>query len=65
MRNALLIAVGGLIMVAGVIWALQGFGVLGGSFMSGDSVWAIIGPLAALAGLGIAALGVRGRRPVS
>jgi hypothetical protein len=39
--------------------------VIGGSFMSGDSVWAVIGPLAVLAGLVIAALGVRGRRSVS
>src|ERR1039458_6940098 len=35
------------------------FGVVGGSFMSGNSIWAIIGPLVALAGLAIAAVGVR------
>jgi hypothetical protein len=51
-------------MIAGVIWALQGFNVVGGSFMSGDSVWAIVGPAVALAGLVTAAVGLRGRRSV-
>jgi hypothetical protein len=64
MRNALLITVGGLAMIAGVVWALQGFNVVAGSFMSGDSVWAVVGPVVALAGLVIAAMGVRGRRSV-
>ena len=57
MRNNLLMAAGALLAVAGVIWALQGFGVIGGSFMSGDSVWAIVGPLVAVVGLGLAAVG--------
>jgi len=56
-RNNLLMAAGALLAVAGVIWALQGFGVIGGSFMSGDSVWAIVGPLVAVVGLGLAAVG--------
>jgi hypothetical protein len=63
-KNNLLVAAGALLAVAGVIWALQGFGVIGGSFMSGDSVWAIIGPLAAVAGLGLAAVGWRRMRSV-
>jgi hypothetical protein len=58
-RNGLLMVVGALLAVAGIIWALQGFGVIGGSFMSGDSVWAIIGPVVAVVGLGLAAVGVR------
>jgi hypothetical protein len=56
-RNGLLVGAGVLLAVVGVIWALQGFGVVGGSFMSGDSVWAIIGPVVALAGLALAAVG--------
>lgn len=59
MRNGLLMAVGALMAVAGVIWALQGFGVIGGSFMSGDSIWAIIGPVVAIVGLAMVALGLR------
>jgi hypothetical protein len=53
---------GGVLTIAGVIWALQGFGVIGGSFMSGNSVWAIIGPVVAVAGLALALIGVRRRR---
>lgn len=64
MKNVLLVVVGVVLTVAGVIWALQGFGVIGGSFMSGDSVFAIIGPLVALLGLAIAAIGLR-RRPTT
>jgi hypothetical protein len=58
-RNTLL-GVGGLVLlVAGVLFALQGFGVVGGGFMSGNSVWAIIGPIIAIIGLGMAVAGLR------
>jgi hypothetical protein len=39
-------------VAAGVVWTLQGLDVLGGSSMSGQHFWAIVGP--AVAGLGIA-----------
>ncbi len=65
MRSGVLTAVGVLLTVAGVIWALQGFGVIGGSFMSGDSVWAIIGPIIAVIGLLITGIGVRRARSTS
>jgi hypothetical protein len=58
MRNWVLTVVGLVLTVAGVIWALQGFGEIGGSFMSGNSVWAVIGPLVAAAGLALVALGL-------
>jgi hypothetical protein len=61
MRVALVV-VGGLVVVAGVVFTLQGVGDIGGSFMSGNSAWAVIGPVIALAGVAIAAIGVlRGR----
>jgi hypothetical protein len=59
MRTGVLMAVGAVLTVAGVIWALQGFGVIGGSFMSGDSVWAIIGPVVAVIGVVLVAIAVR------
>jgi hypothetical protein len=59
MRNGVLVIVGLFVAAAGVIFALQGFGVLGGSAMSGSSLWAVLGPLIALAGLGLAAAGLR------
>ena len=65
MRSGILTTVGVVLTVAGVIWALQGFGVIGGSFMSGDSVWAIIGPIVAAVGLILAVIGVRRARSAS
>jgi hypothetical protein len=59
----LLVVVGVLLTIAGTVFALQGFGVLGGSAMSGSDFWAVAGPLVAVAGLGLLALGAL-RRPV-
>ncbi|HEY2576856.1 MAG TPA: hypothetical protein VGI74_11160 [Streptosporangiaceae bacterium] len=58
MRKTLLVVVGGLITLAGVIFALQGAGVIGGSGMSGVTLWAVLGPVIALIGLAIASLGL-------
>ena len=57
-----LIVVGLFITRAGVIFALQGVGVIGGSFMSGTTTWAVTGPIIALAGLALLALALRPRR---
>jgi hypothetical protein len=42
-------------VVAGVVFFFQGIGVIGGSFMSGSALWAALGPLIALGGLGLLA----------
>lgn len=47
-------AVGLIIALFGLLWALQGFGVLGGSPMSNTTTWSVIGPLTALAGVAVA-----------
>ncbi|HEY2312112.1 MAG TPA: hypothetical protein VGH96_00755 [Streptosporangiaceae bacterium] len=65
MLSRLLITVGALATIAGVIFALQGFGVLGGSVMSGSSVWAALGPLIAVVGLVVIGTGLRLRRSSS
>lgn len=52
---------GALLIVAGGVWALQGFGVLPGSVMSGSLTWAIIGPIVALIGVALVIYGVRRR----
>jgi hypothetical protein len=57
--RALLVAAGSLIAAAGVVFALQGAGVIGGSFMSGTRTWAVAGPVIALAGLALVLLGLR------
>lgn len=44
--------VGGVILIAvGLVWTLQGFNVLGGSVMSGSSLWATIGPIVLVIGI--------------
>jgi drug/metabolite transporter superfamily protein YnfA len=52
-------AVGLIVALFGVIWALQGFGVLGGSPMSNTTTWSVIGPITALIGVAIAAFSWR------
>jgi hypothetical protein len=63
MKNSLLIAAGALITIAGVVWALQGLGYIGGSVMSGVTFWAVAGPMVAVAGLTMAVVGLRRRSP--
>jgi hypothetical protein len=65
MKNGLLIAAGAVITVAGVIFTLQGLGYIGGSVMTGVTFWAVAGPLIALAGIAVAAFGLRRRRSAS
>ena len=52
-------AVGLLVAVFGLIWALQGFGVLEGSPMSHTTTWSIIGPITVLIGIVIAVVSWR------
>lgn len=53
------LAAGLIVALFGLIWALQGFGVLGGSPMSNTTTWSIIGPITALIGLAVAVLSWR------
>ena len=62
MRTIILAGVGALITLAGVIIALQGVGVIGGSAMSGVTFWAAAGPVIAVIGLAIAVVSLRRRR---
>jgi hypothetical protein len=54
-------AVGVLAIVLGGLWTLQGLDVVEGSVMSGNSKWAVIGPIVAAAGLILIVIGVRRR----
>ena len=54
MRIVMLV-LGVVVACFGVLWALQGFGVVGGSPMSNTTTWSIIGPIVALIGVAIAA----------
>ena len=62
MRQVLLAVIGVAAVLAGLIWTLQGLGYVGGSFMSGATVWAVIGPVVALAGLVLIVIASRSRR---
>jgi hypothetical protein len=46
----------------GLLWALQGFGVVGGSPMSNTTTWSIIGPIVVVVGVLIAVTGARRRK---
>ena len=58
MRIALNV-LGVLCLLAGCVWILQGINVLPGSFMTGQTKWAIYGALLAVVGI---ALLISGRR---
>jgi hypothetical protein len=45
-------AAGLVLVLAGVVFFFQGIGVLGGSFMSGSTKWAVIGAVLVAAGVG-------------
>lgn len=59
MRRVVLVATGFVLTLAGVVFTLQGVGILGGSVMSGVTFWAVAGPVIALAGVILAAIGLR------
>lgn len=42
------------LVVVGLLWTAQGIGWVGGSFMSGELAWAIIGPVVVMAGIMVA-----------
>jgi hypothetical protein len=65
MKNGLLIAVGAVVAIIGLVFALQGFNVIGGGAMSGSSIWKILGPVIVIVGLAIAAVGLRRGRLVA
>jgi hypothetical protein len=54
--------VGVVVTLFGVLWALQGFGVIGGSPMSNTTTWSIIGPIVAVVGI-VLVVGALRRKP--
>lgn len=46
----------------GLLWALQGFGVVGGSPMSNTTTWSIIGPIVVVIGVALTVLAFRRRK---
>jgi hypothetical protein len=53
MTKTILIIIAVLLIVSGLVWILQGTGILPGSFMSHDPQWAVNGTITALIGAGL------------
>jgi hypothetical protein len=48
-RRAIAIA----LLVVGAVWFFQGIGVIEGSFMTGEALWAVIGAVGVVAGIAL------------
>jgi hypothetical protein len=62
MKRPAWVLVGGVVAVLGLLFTLQGAGVISGSAMSGTTFWTVAGPIIIVVGLILATVGVRGRR---
>ncbi|MFH8252394.1 hypothetical protein ACH3VR_18655 [Microbacterium sp. B2969] len=49
---------GVILVLVGLVWFLQGIDVLGGSAMSGSSLWATVGPIVLLVGVALIVMGI-------
>jgi len=56
MKKLILNVLGGLLILGGGVWILQGINVLPGSFMTGQIRWAVYGSIAAVIGIGLLVL---------
>jgi hypothetical protein len=61
MRKPGWVIAGVVVALLGLLFTLQGAGVIKGSAMSGSTFWAIAGPVIIIAGLTVAGVGIRGR----
>jgi hypothetical protein len=59
MRRPVAVVVGILLVAVGAVWTLQGLGYVGGSAMSGVTLWAVVGPVVAVVGVLVAWWGWR------
>lgn len=61
MRRTGMLVVGVVVALLGLLFTLQGVGVIGGSAMSGTTFWTVAGPVIIVLGLALAGVGVRRR----
>lgn len=61
MRRTGLLTLGTVIAVLGLLFTLQGVGLIQGSAMSGTTFWSVAGPVIIVLGLGLVAVGLRRR----
>ena len=62
MNKSALLALGSVLVLMGGVFTLQGLGYLAGSPMTGVTLWAIIGPVLVIVGLGLVVRAVRADR---
>jgi hypothetical protein len=55
------LTIGLLAVVVGATWTAQGLGYVGGSLLTGDRAWAVIGPIVVLLGVVSLRFGLRAR----
>jgi hypothetical protein len=63
MAKPLWVVSGVVLGLLGLLFTLQGVGVIEGSSMSDTKTWSILGPVILLLGVGLFSVGIRGRRP--
>jgi hypothetical protein len=61
MRKTGSLILGVVIALAGLLFTLQGTGVITGSAMSNTTFWTVAGPVILVVGLVVAGVGLRGR----
>jgi xanthine/uracil permease len=61
MKRPRLVAAGVVVALLGLLFTLQGVGVLTGSSMSNTTTWSVAGPVIIVIGLALAGFGARGR----
>jgi uncharacterized membrane protein HdeD (DUF308 family) len=54
--------IGVVLVLTGVVWIGQGVGAIGGSFMTGQAVWAVIGAICVIFGAALLIGARRARR---
>lgn len=62
MGRVIVLVLGVVVALFGLLFALQGFGVVGGSPMSNTTTWSILGPIIAVIGIAIAVSAARRRK---
>jgi hypothetical protein len=56
------LVIGILAVIIGIVWTLQGVGILGGSVMTGNTIFKVIGPIVSIVGLILVGVGIRQSR---
>jgi hypothetical protein len=59
MRKPVLITVGVIVAILGAVFTFQGLGFIGGSAMTGSTLWAVLGPIIAVVGIALVVVGLR------